>query len=85
MGIPALVKVAKAMPVSEYVSSYFRTLLAGNSSGELSGSKKWRAMYKPRSRRRRSVFEIESELNTHDLLSMSGPDDSEAALRQGSR
>jgi hypothetical protein len=33
-------------------------------------------MYKPKSRQRRSVFEVESELNTHDLLSTSSVDDS---------
>jgi hypothetical protein len=51
-------------------------LSSGSRQNGSSGPKKWQVMYNPKSRQRRSVFEVESELNTHDLLSISSVDDS---------
>jgi hypothetical protein len=76
MGIPAFPRIAKAVPVPDAVSSFFRSLSSGSRQNGSSGPKKWQMMYKPKSRQRRSVFEVESELNTHDLLSTSSVDDS---------
>ena len=76
MGIPAFPRIAKAVPVPDAVSSFFRSLSSGSRQNGSSRPKKWQVMYKPKSRQRRSVFEVESELNTHDLLSTSSVDDS---------
>ena len=76
MGIPAFPRIAKAVPVPDAVSSFFRSLTSGSRQNGSSGPKKWQMMYQPKSRQRRSVFEVESELNTHDLLSTSSVDES---------
>lgn len=79
MGIPAFPRVAKAVPVPEFVSSFFRSWSDSSGQNRSSSPNKWQAMYKPKSRRRRSVFEIGSELNTHDLAPMSSTDTTEAS------
>ena len=75
MGIPSFPRVAKALPVPEAVSSFFRSWRGSIAQSGSSSPNKWHIMYKPKSRKRRSVFEIGSELNTHDLLSTSSADD----------
>ncbi|PVI00070.1 hypothetical protein DM02DRAFT_614588 [Periconia macrospinosa] len=81
MGIPAFPRIAKAMPVSESVASFFRSFSSGSKPTSQNTSKgnnpQWQFMYKPKSRRRRSVFEI-SELETHDLVSIRSTEDVEA-------
>jgi hypothetical protein len=79
MGIPAFPRIAKAVPVHEAVSSFFRSVSGGSGQSGSSSRNKWQVMYKPKSRRRRSVFEIGSELNTHDLLSTSSADDTRSS------
>jgi hypothetical protein len=63
MGIPAFPRAFKLIPGSTVVITFFRSL---TSKTDVSKSKPWQHMYKPRSRRRRSVFEI-SELETDGL------------------
>ncbi|KAF1852051.1 uncharacterized protein K460DRAFT_413528 [Cucurbitaria berberidis CBS 394.84] len=75
MGIPAFPRVAKSLPIPESVSSFFRSLSGYSGRSRSQASKpKWQVMYKPKSRRRRSLWEI-SELNTHDLVTESSAGD----------
>ncbi|KAH8722888.1 hypothetical protein GQ44DRAFT_774666 [Phaeosphaeriaceae sp. PMI808] len=61
MGIPAFPRAFKVLPGSEAIITFFRTR---SSETNLSKSKPWRYMYKPKTpRRRRSVFEI-TDLDT---------------------
>lgn len=74
MGIPAFPRVAKSLPMSDSITSFFRSLLGDSRpSGSQPGNPQWQFMYKPKSRRRRSLWEI-SELETHDLVSMRSAD-----------
>ena len=75
MGIPSFPRVAKALPVPEAVSSFFRSWRGSIAQSGSSSPNKWHIMYKPKSRKRRSVFEIGSELNTHELASRNSADE----------
>ncbi|KAF1914790.1 hypothetical protein BDU57DRAFT_549879 [Ampelomyces quisqualis] len=63
MGIPAFPRAFKLIPGSTAVITFFRSL---TSKMESSKAKPFQRMYKPKSRRRRSVFEI-SEMDTDAL------------------
>lgn len=75
MGIPAFPRVIKAIPVPASVSRSLKSWSGYIGKSVSSTPNRFQAMYKPKSRRRRSVFEIESELNTHNLISTIGSDD----------
>lgn len=73
MGIPAFPRAAKSLPMSVSIASFFRSLCG---SSRPSGSRPripQFQLYKPRSRRRRSLWEI-SDLESHDLVSMRNSD-----------
>lgn len=75
MGIPTFPRIAKAIPVPESVSSFLRSWRGSSrQSGPVSTSR-WRIMYRPKSRRHYSVFEVGSELNTHELASRNSADE----------
>lgn len=63
MGIPAFPRAFKALPGSEAIITFFQSL---TSNKDLSKSMPWRYMYKPKTRRRRSVFEI-SDMDTQEM------------------
>ncbi|KAH6645102.1 hypothetical protein BKA67DRAFT_128794 [Truncatella angustata] len=73
MGIPAIPRVVKTIPKSDSIVSFFRSLTSRGSqpSGE-SPAAPPRQFYKPTSRRR-GLWEI-TDLDTHDLVSMSSVD-----------
>jgi hypothetical protein len=68
MGIPAVPRAFKLVPGSTVVITFFRSL---TSKIESSKNKPFQHMYKPKSRRRRSVFEI-SEMDTDALDTVDG-------------
>lgn len=75
MGVPAFPRVAKSLPVPESVRSFFRSLSPDSGPADSQhGDARWQVMYKPRSRRRRSLWEI-SDLDTRDLVSTGGADE----------
>lgn len=68
MGIPAFPKAAKSLPMSDSIASFFRSL-SGHSQTDSPrpGMPQWQ-LYKPKPRRRRSLWGI-SEVETCDLVS----------------
>ncbi|KAI0409848.1 hypothetical protein F4802DRAFT_592731 [Xylaria palmicola] len=69
MGIPAFPRAAKMLPMSDSVASFFQSLWSksGLSNTQVS-TPQWQ-FYKPKSRRRRGLWEI-TDMETHDMISV---------------
>jgi hypothetical protein len=83
MGIPAFPKAFMALPKSDSIVSFFRTL---SRRSQRSGSEMdvpQNQFYKPRTRQRRGLWEI-SELETHDLVTMTTNNDGSTIVEQAS-
>lgn len=73
MGIPAFPRAVKSLPMSESIASLFRSWSRSSQpGGSRAGLPQWQ-LYKPKSRRRRGLWEI-SELETQELTSMRSTD-----------
>lgn len=70
MGIPAVPRAFKLIPGSTVVITFFKSLTSKISTNT-EKYKPFQHMYKPKSRRRRSVFEI-SEMDTEALDTVDG-------------
>lgn len=68
MGIPALPKMAKAIPMSESIVSFFRSLSGHGDSGSEPNMPQYQ-LYQPKPRKRRGQWTI-SDLDTNNLISM---------------
>ncbi|KAI0540915.1 hypothetical protein GGR58DRAFT_511236 [Xylaria digitata] len=69
MGIPAFPRAARMLPMSDSVANFFQSLWSrsGLSNTQIS-TPQWQ-FYKPKSRKRRGLWEI-SEMDTHNMLSV---------------
>ncbi|RYP08063.1 hypothetical protein DL765_008919 [Monosporascus sp. GIB2] len=81
MGIPAFPRVAKSLPMSESVASFFRSLVrSSQQSLSRSAVPQWR-FNKSTPRKRRGLWEI-SELETHGMVSIRSSRGDEDAFRE---
>ncbi|KAI0415147.1 hypothetical protein F5X98DRAFT_231398 [Xylaria grammica] len=69
MGIPAFPRAAKMLPMSDSIASFFQSLWSRSGLSKTQISIPQWQFYKPKSRRRRGLWEI-TDLETHDMLSV---------------
>ncbi|KAI1099761.1 hypothetical protein F4804DRAFT_320931 [Jackrogersella minutella] len=81
MGIPAFPRAAKSLPMSDSIASFFRSWKGSNQlNGSRAGLPQWQ-WYKPKTRKRRGLWEI-SELESHNLVSIRSTGDTSNTVSQ---